>query len=276
MLSKELKTRNDFYTYINEDIEFNIFDMSDEEVTVTSLYYKMVKLFQKIKVNFPKRKDNLNIIFNSACQNFERCFNYILIPDNSAANLFLRILTENLIILTFLIRNDSKYTKNWYMWFYNRFKESNIEPEFTKEYNIWFKNFNNDFNKTKDNNIKIDQLLDNNYGWAYPHLKKFINLKHIAENINSPNLINLFNSLSSKIHNNTALQNNTSRFENHTYYIASIASDLIMNYFDVLFKFVFDNKIYLDLFENLYYELKSIIDNFYEKYYSDLINLLNN
>lgn len=50
MLYNDLKTRDDFYRYVNEEINFNIYDMSDGELKVTQKYCKCVDFYANLNV----------------------------------------------------------------------------------------------------------------------------------------------------------------------------------------------------------------------------------
>lgn len=50
MLYNDLKTRDDFYRYVNEEINFNIYDMSDGELKVTQKYCKFVDFYANLNV----------------------------------------------------------------------------------------------------------------------------------------------------------------------------------------------------------------------------------
>lgn len=111
MLYNDLKTRDDFYRYVNEEINFNIYDMSDGELKVTQKYCKFVDFYANLNVELPKCKSQLNSIIHFSRRYFEKCLQYLLIPDNASADLTLRTLTENLIILKFLLTHNYTYTR---------------------------------------------------------------------------------------------------------------------------------------------------------------------
>ena len=78
----KLNTREDFYNYVKDDINFNVFNMTDGELDAVKSYCALVNFFYDLQVNFPASKQRLNIIVHSARQNFEKCLRYVLIPYN--------------------------------------------------------------------------------------------------------------------------------------------------------------------------------------------------
>ncbi len=234
----DLQTRKNFYDYVQLDIRENIWDITDGELEITNKYCILLDFFQSLHILLPKSKKNLATIVFGASQNFVKCLRYILIPDNNAAFLTLRVLSENLIILKFLLQNDASYTEKWSKWLnvflsfdgqlgdFDRLKAS-LLSELRKEYD-----------EIDGNKIGFDQLTRNQYGWAFPKVKSFLNLQRIAECCDEGDTYARFCRLSFDVHSNSVVQNNQSRMEHNTYRIVSNAAQLMDGYLAVLLRYV--------------------------------------
>ncbi len=147
-------------------------------------------------------------------------------------------MSENLIILKFLLQNDASYTEKWSKWLnvflsfdgqlgdFDRLKAS-LLSELRKEYD-----------EIDGNKIGFDQLTRNQYGWAFPKIKSFLNLQRIAECCDEGDTYARFCRLSFDVHSNSAVQNNQSRMEHNTYRIVSNAAQLMDGYLAVLLSYV--------------------------------------
>lgn len=260
MLYKNLRTREDFRQYINEEINNNIFDMTDEEVHLIQRYIEIICVFQKIRLKLPKRKLNMDIFIHSAKQKFETILKYVFIPDNLSTSLYLRMLAENLIILQFMIDNEPKYLTNWFFWIGNHLMKENLDSdiEFKSKYHKWLKGFRDEYNQVGTNKLNFEQLLSNKYGWSYPRLKSFINLESISKECNRMDAFQYFKHFSMNVHNNNPMQNISSRFEEDTYKIIVTSVELMVKYYETIDKFIINKKEIKRIFYSLYYEIVAI------------------
>lgn len=235
-----LHTRKDFYDYVQEDIRENVWDMTDGELDITVEYCRLLDFFQGLTVTLPKRKKKLSVIVLGASRNFVKCLRYLLIPDNSAAYLTLRMLSENLIILKFLLQNDASYTVKWAEWLQNSVSvgDDGGFDGFKREKERFLKKLRKEYDGVDGNKIEFDQLIRNQYGWAFPALKRFINLQSISEYCNETDAYDRFRQLSADVHGNTVVQNNQSRMDFVSYRIVSVAAQLMDGYLDVLLDYV--------------------------------------
>lgn len=264
---KMLNTREDFYEYIQDDISFNVFDMSDGELDITKRYCKLIDFFQNLDLSLPKEKDKLQIIVHAAKFNFEKCLHYILIPDNNAAYLKLRILTENLILLKFLLTGDSSYTEKWSKWNYLRLPNELRATEYGQKITAFESKLREEYDATEGNKPQFQQLIDNNYGWTFPAIKSNIHLQRIAEYCNESEMYDKFVKFSAEIHSNTPSQNCKSRFEHITYQIVFEAAQLMDVYIALLMDYApkINAAKFMRMYDSIIDTTGSYLDDYYAK-----------
>ena len=269
---KKLNTREDFYEYLTNDISFNVFDMSDGEVDITIRYCKLVEFFQKLDLLLPKEKDKLNIIIYAAKRNFEKCLHYILIPDDTAAYLKLRILTENLIILKFLLTSDSSYTEKWSKWSNLRLPNEMCATEFGRKITAFKLKLREEYDAMEGKKPEFEQLISNHYGWTFPAIKSNINFQRLAEYCNESEIYDKFVRFSKEIHSNTPSQNWQSRFEHMTYQIVLDASQLMDIYIALLLDYT--TKINAAKFIRMYDKVLDITGSYLDDYYAKIKQII--
>lgn len=262
----KLNTREDFYNYVKDDIHFNVFNMADGELDAVKSYCALVNFFYDLQVNFPSSKQRLNIIVHSARQNFEKCLRYILIPDNASADLVLRTLAENLIILKFLVANDVTYIRKWDMWVYNMLPADKMPQDLLKVYKPFASRCQKEYDAVLGSKPEFQQLLENKYGWAFPAVKSGISLKRIAEACSAMDVFDMFGKLSFNIHANTSVQNITSRMEQDAYKIISYAIDIMGEYMIVLMDYIPRARQQSVTFLDSYQQLRTTVS----EYFSDV------
>ena len=266
---KILETREDFYEYIKGDISFNVFDMSDGEADITKQYCRLVDFYQRLTVTLPKNKEKLNVILHTAMRNFEKCLHYLLIPDNNAAYLRLRVLTENFILLKFLLTNDSSYTDKWYMWSLLSLPKQLTETERGQEITAYALRLRREYDAIDGKKPEFEQLLKNNYGWTFPAIRSNINFQRIADYCDESDMYDNFVRFSAEIHANTSLQNWESRFEHMTYQFALDAAQLMDAYVSLLLNYISapktNAKVFLSLYEALADNASSYLNEHYAK-----------
>lgn len=267
-----LNTRDDFYEYIKDNISFNVFNMSDGEVDLTKRYCKLVGFFQNLDVLLPKEKDKLKIIVHTAKRNFEKCLHYILIPDNNAAYLKLRILTENLILLKFLLTHDGSYTEKWSKWSYLRLPDELSATEYGREIAAFESRLREEYNSTEGKKPEFEQLINNNYGWTFPAIKSHINFQRIAEYCNESELYDKFVRFSKEVHANTSSQRLESRFEHMTYQFVSDAAQLMDIYLSLLLDYT--PTINATKFMSMYDNIIDITSSYLENHYAQVKQII--
>lgn len=269
---KILDTREDFYEYIKDDISFNVFDMSDGEVDITARYCKLVKFFQNLDFSLPQEKEKLDIIVFAVKRNFEKCLHYILIPDNNAAYLKLRILTENLVLLKFLLTSDSAYTEKWSKWSYLRLSSELRANKYGQEITAFELRLREEYNATEGNKPKFEQLINNNYGWTFPAIKSHINFQRIAEYCNESEVYDKFVRYSAEVHTNTSSQSWQSRFEHMTYQLVLDAAQLMDIYISLLLDYT--PKINVAEFMRMYDNIIDITSSYLDDYYAKIKQII--
>lgn len=164
-----------------------------------------MEFFQNLDVSLPKEKDSLKIIVPSAKRNFEKCLHYILIPDNNAAYLKLRILTENFVILKFLLNNDSIYSEKWFKWSSLDLPNGLRETEYGRTVVAFETKLRKEYEAIEGNKPEFEQLIKSHYGWTFPVIKSHINFERIADYCNEKDMYDKFVMFSAQVHSNSAM-----------------------------------------------------------------------
>ena len=260
-------TKKELIDYVMEDIKFNVYNMEDDEFELLQDFSRYLRIIENLKGQFSKTKSVLENIFNGIRLKAIQLFKYLAIPHNNSASVIIREIAENFIILSFLIENSSKFSKNWSLWPLNTISMDNNSDckEIKQNYNKWFCRFKKDYLLlNKKDKPDFDAILKNLYGWAFPKIYKHINLKHIADDLNLDDIYNNFERLSNKVHSNTLAEYSNARWESETYNFVAQTILLLDQVITKVKPYIKHQRKQLNELNFMYLYIVSKLDEYYE------------
>lgn len=262
-------TKKELIDYVMEDIKFNVYDMEDDEFELLQDFSRYLQIIENFKVQFPKTKSVLDNIFNGIRLKANQLFMYLAIPHNNSASVIIREIAENSIILSFLIENSSKFSRNWSLWPF--IKIGTESGRYTKDiktmYNKWLRCFEKDYELLdKKDKPSFDAILKNPYGWVFPKIYKHINLKHIADDQNLDDIYDYFEKLSYGVHSNTIAQCISSRFVNETYDFVAQTILLLDKIITKVKPYIKHQRRQINELNFMYLYIISKLDKYYDNY----------
>jgi len=233
------------------EIERNVYDMNSCEKQYITLAYDLHHEYSELKYSICEDNRFVYDIMQIVNRNLQKVLYYLLIPDNEALHWCFRILTENYIILGFLLKHKD-CVKNWYAWveniilnnkpeIVNELKSNSSNPssyEFSNFYKEWKADFLKLYIEINKSDKGFDKLLREPYGWAFPVLTSKRNLFEIAK------VSALEGRLKGKIildistHSNCFLQSISLRTSEKTVISCVEASNIIREYVFLLYDII--------------------------------------
>lgn len=204
--------------------------MSNDEVKIISLIKKILNKFMEMKIKFKHESQaRLVVIYNTMKKCLNDCFDCLIYPNNRFADLSLRIFMENLIIISFLLQNDKRFSDNWFYW--SMVSKKYIKPDcfdFMVEFTTWREKAMADI-AIMYGAEKIPKIFCRQYGWMFYAKCDFnkMNLKTISELADCELAYDCFEFLSQCVHSNTVYARYDIRFENNTFDIVRGMLDAI-------------------------------------------------
>lgn len=189
-----------YYSYLVEkSLEYKF----DDDVKILDLMNQIIVIFDSLKLNIANQ---IQLQLYKSITKMLNDFYYSLFSNNfQVVSLFLRMISENMIIFSVMLNNDLKVTEYWQYWEFMRLQETLkiSDWKYIPEFLEFRKDLNNNFS-TKE----IKNLLRKNYGWAVSLglNANSCTLKQISLKQQNDILYKIFSEVSNRVHNSSFSQ----------------------------------------------------------------------